>query len=222
MTSSLKPLGQCCSNFMWSLLRLGEWKIAKMVAVHWPRWPSCPYIYMVKIFFSRTKDAMGLNLCTNHRWLEVYQVAKIIVVHRHLTFLQWGQVCFPMHLYGRYTFVWEKCWEFQMTSPLKPLGQCCSNFMWSLLGERKIAKIFTSIDQDGRHAHIWKKPLKIFFSRTEDAFGWIFAQIIRDRRSTKAAKMMVVYWRLTFLQWSHVCFHMYLYGSHTFVWTKCL
>ena len=32
-----------------------------------------------------------------------------------------------------YAFVWEKCWEFQMTSPLKPLGQCCSNFMWSLL-----------------------------------------------------------------------------------------
>ena len=26
----------------------GEWKIAKMVAVHWPRWLPCPY--MVKIF----------------------------------------------------------------------------------------------------------------------------------------------------------------------------
>ena len=34
MISPLKPLGQCCSNFMWSLLRLGERKIAKMVAVH--------------------------------------------------------------------------------------------------------------------------------------------------------------------------------------------
>ena len=47
-TSPLKPLGQCCSNFMWSLLRLGERKIAKMVTVHWPRWLRCPY--MVKIF----------------------------------------------------------------------------------------------------------------------------------------------------------------------------
>ena len=49
-----------------------------------------------------------------------------------------------MHLYGHHTctFVWEKCWEFQTTSPLKPLGQCCSSFMWSLLrlGERNIAK----------------------------------------------------------------------------------
>ena len=51
--------------------------------------------------------------------------AKIMVVHWHLTFLkffQLGQVFFPMHLYGHHTFVWEKCWEFQTTSPLKPLG----------------------------------------------------------------------------------------------------
>ena len=62
-----------------------------------------------------------------------------------LTFLWWGQVCFPMHLYGHHTFVWEKFWEFQKTSPLKLLGQCCSNFMWSLLrlGEWKIAKMVT-------------------------------------------------------------------------------
>ena len=66
-----------------------------------------------------------------------------MVVHWHLIFLWRGQVCFPMHLYGHHIFVWEKCWEFQTTSPLKPLGQCCSNFMWSLLraGEWKIAKM---------------------------------------------------------------------------------
>ena len=32
-----------------------------------------------------------------------------------------------------YAFVWEKCLEFQTTSPLEPLGQFCSNFIWSLL-----------------------------------------------------------------------------------------
>ena len=31
-------------NFIWSLRRLGEWKISEMVAAGWPRWPSCPYI----------------------------------------------------------------------------------------------------------------------------------------------------------------------------------
>ena len=47
-TSPLEPLGQFCSNFIWSLLRVGERKIAKMVAVRWPRWPPRPY--MVKTF----------------------------------------------------------------------------------------------------------------------------------------------------------------------------
>ena len=40
----LKPLGQYCSNFMWSLLGAGEWKIAKMVMVHWPKWLPCSYM----------------------------------------------------------------------------------------------------------------------------------------------------------------------------------
>ena len=73
------------------------------------------------------------------------KIANMMVVHWRLTFLRRGQVCFPMHLYGHHTFVWEKYWEFQTTSPLtlKPMGQCCSNLMWSLLrlGERKIAKM---------------------------------------------------------------------------------
>ena len=47
-TSPLEPLGQFCSNFIWSLLRVGERKIAKIVAVCWPRWPPRPY--MVKTF----------------------------------------------------------------------------------------------------------------------------------------------------------------------------
>ena len=32
-----------------------------------------------------------------------------------------------------YASVWEKCSEFQTTSSLEPLGQFCSNFIWSLL-----------------------------------------------------------------------------------------
>ena len=62
-----------------------------------------------------------------------------MVVHWRLTFLRPSKVCFPMHLYGHHTFVWEKCWNFKQP----PLGQCYSNFTWSLLrlGERKIAKI---------------------------------------------------------------------------------
>ena len=73
------------------------------------------------------------------------KVAKMMVVHWRLTFLRWSQVCFPIHLYGPQTFVVAKCWEFQTTSPLKPPGQCCSYFMWNLLGarEQKIATMVT-------------------------------------------------------------------------------
>ena len=43
-SSSLKPLGQLNSNFIWRLLRMGERKFVKMVLVTWPRWPPCPYM----------------------------------------------------------------------------------------------------------------------------------------------------------------------------------
>ena len=52
----------------------GNKRFDKMVAAHWPSWPPCPYMVKnLKIFFSRTEDAFGLNLCTNHRGQEVYQ-----------------------------------------------------------------------------------------------------------------------------------------------------
>ena len=150
------------------------------------------------------------------------KVAKIMVVHWHLTFLCRGQVCFPMHLYGHHTFVWEKCWEFQTTSPLMPLGQCCSNVMWSLLGtgEWKIVKIVA--------VHLPRWPPWPYMVNT-------FKNLLLQNRVSRAeslqkslgmgglpkvAKMMVIHWRLTFLWWGQICFRMHLYGHHTFVWKK--
>ena len=117
MTSSGAALGQCCSNFIWSLPGAGEWKIAKMVVVHCPRWQLSPYI--VKCF----KNHLIRNQINGHT----------------LTF-DLFTLRSSLHPYA---YVWEKCSEFQMTSPLEPLGQCCSNFIWSLpgAGEWKIAKI---------------------------------------------------------------------------------
>ena len=43
-------------------------------------------------------------------------------------------------------------------------------------------------------------------------WGWIFAQIIRDGRSTKVAKILIVHWRLTFLQQGQGCFPMHCMG----------
>ena len=104
---SLEPLGQFCSKFIWNLFRLGEWKIAKMVVVCWPRWLPCPH--MVKTFKNLLLQNGGcLGAESLLRSLETVgggggstKVAKIMVLHWHLTFLRQGQVCFPMHLYGK-------------------------------------------------------------------------------------------------------------------------
>ena len=98
-----------------------------------------PYAFVwekpLKIFFSKTENALWLNLCIYHRKWEVYQSCENN--GRTLTFdlFRIRAILLP------YAFVWEKCSEFQTTSPLEPLGQFCSNFIWSLLREWKFAKM---------------------------------------------------------------------------------
>ena len=74
--------------------------------------------------------------------------------------------CGCLSLPRGYIHVYDHC--FQTSSPLKPFGQSKPNIMRSLLGKgNKSLYIWSrSHDQDGRHAHIWCKPLKIFSYRT--------------------------------------------------------
>ena len=85
-------------------------------------------------------------------------------------------------------------------------------------GNERLLKWSWSIDQDDCHAHIWSKPLKSSSAEQRMHWGWICAQIIGYRRSTRVAKIMVVHWHLTFLRRGQVCFPMHLYAHHTFVW----
>ena len=100
---------------------------------------------MVKTFknLHQNRGCLGVESLHKSSGTGGLPVAQMMVVHWCLNFLWCGQVCFPMHLYGHHISVWENCWEFQTISPLKPLGQSCSNFMLSLLrlGEWKIAKM---------------------------------------------------------------------------------
>ena len=127
-------------NFIWVLDRSGEWKISEMVAAGWLRWPSCPY--MVKKDIKNLLQYPGCHGAESLHKLsgmgESAKVAKMIVIRWCLTSVWQGHVWFPVHLYEPHTFVWENCWEFQMTSPLKPLSQFCSNFIWRLLRSRAI------------------------------------------------------------------------------------
>ena len=112
-TSPLKPLGQCCSNFLGSLLGAGDLKLAKMVP--WPRWPPCPYILKT---FKNLLPQNQVSLCTNHQDGSSTEIAKMMVLRWRLTFSRQGQICYPIHLYGPYTFIWEKCCEvIFLTSP---------------------------------------------------------------------------------------------------------
>ena len=113
------------------------------------RWSPCPYI--VKTFKNLLLQNRGcLGAESLHKSLGMGGLPKLLKWWSYMYIDVWPfyskvKFCFPIHLYAHHTFVWEKCREFQTTSPLKPLGQCCSNFMWSLvrLGERKIAKMVT-------------------------------------------------------------------------------
>ena len=115
-------------------------KTARMIAVRWSRWPQYPCMVEKK-----KKKNLQKSTSPEPKWSWGWIFAQIIgdgrsikvaimmIVRWRLTFLRQGQVCFPMHVYGPYIFVWKKCWEFQT---------CCSNFLGSLLwaGQRKIAK----------------------------------------------------------------------------------
>ena len=116
-TSSLEPLGQFYSNFMWSLLRLGEWKIAKMVAVSWPRLPLCPY--MVKTFKNLLLQNRGcLGAESLHKSLGTGGLPKLLKKCRILTF----DLFTARSSLLPYAFVWEK--------PLKILFSKTEDALW--------------------------------------------------------------------------------------------
>ena len=102
-TSPLEPLGQFCSKFMWSLLRIRERKIGKMVAVSWPRWLPCPY--MVKTFKNlllQNRECLGAEpLQESSGTWGLPTLLKDLLYVDVWPFLWQGQVCFPMHLYGK-------------------------------------------------------------------------------------------------------------------------
>ena len=61
-------------------------------------------------------------------------------------------------------------------------------------GNERLLNWSRSIGQDGCHAHICLKPSKSSSPEPRMHWGWIFAQITGDGRSTKVAKIMVAHW----------------------------
>ena len=153
------PLSQFCSNFIWSLLRVGERKIAKMVAVRRLRWPPCPY--MVKTFKNLLLHNRGcLGAESLHESSGTGGQPKLL---KELSYVDvwpfYGKVKFAslciymssIHLNGKIVKSFKRLllrslWaNFVQISYGATLG-------W---GNKRLLKLSRSVDQDGRHAHIW-------------------------------------------------------------------
>ena len=64
-----------------------------MVLHHWTRWLPCPYMYMIKHFFSRTKKALRLNLSIQHWDSKSTKFVQMMILGWPLTFLRYAQMC---------------------------------------------------------------------------------------------------------------------------------
>ena len=141
-------------KFIWSLPGAGEWKIAKIVAIHWSRWPPCPY--MVKTFKNLLLQNRGcLQAESLHKSSGTGGLPKLlkwwsyIVVWPFYCEVKFASICIcmgPIHLYGKTVdnFKWllwaETCSVATGSKPFKIL----------LIGILRWPQWFHSIEQDGR------------------------------------------------------------------------
>ena len=140
-TFPLKPLSQFCSNFIWSHLRVGKQKIAKIVAVRWPRWQPCPY--MVKTFKNlllQNWECLGAE--SLHKSSGTRGLPKLLPYA-----FKWA----PIHLNRKIVenfkglLLWSHWAKFARISYWAFLG-------W---GNERLLKWSQFINQDSRHSHIW-------------------------------------------------------------------
>ena len=121
----------------------------------------------------------------------------MVVLCWHLTFLQQGQSCFSMHLYGPYTFIWEKCWEFYILD-ISSIIQLNRNLMMSIKApsRHKIVKWADRKSKIAATAAILKinfcylfPNLWLFWAETcSVAIGWLLDQneLVMSKVSTMA------------------------------------
>ena len=106
-------------------------------------------------------------------------------------------LCLSIYIFKR-LLIWSHWTNFAQNSYGASLG-------WR---NERLLKWSQSVDQDGPMPLYGKNLEKSSSPEPRMPWGWIFAQIIGGRRSTKVAKIMVVQWHLTFLQRGQVCFPM--------------
>ena len=152
--------GQVLLKFYLEPPRGGEWKIAKIIGVHWPRWLPC--LYMINAFKTQHFQNWGCHIADSlHKSSGTGSIPKL---------LKWWSYIDIWPFYGEITFAsvciwmgskWKKCWYIVFSTDFssEASGSVLLKFhVELLLGRRKrLLKWAWSIDQNGCHAHtcIW-------------------------------------------------------------------
>ena len=148
------------------------------------------------------------------------KVAKIIVIHWHLTFLRQSQVCFCMHLYGPHTFIWKKMLiisnDFSSEASGPVLLKFHSEPFWA--GEGKIAKMGMVHWSKWLPCQYMVKTFKNLLLHNQISPGPLSLHKLwgtGDLPKLLKWWFYVDIWPL-YLQ-GQICFPMHLYGSYTFI-----
>ena len=146
----LKPLIQYCSKFMWSLLGTGERKISKLVAVHWQRWPPCQY----RVKALKNRGCLGAK-SSGTKGLPKMQNEGRKLMTFHLCTERSSLL--PYAFARPHIFVWQNIENFKRLLLWSRLANVAQILCEAQLGQgyERLLKLLRSIDQDGRHGHIW-------------------------------------------------------------------
>ena len=159
---SSEASGPMLLKFHVELLGLGKQKFAKMVVVHWPIWPPCPY--MVKTFRNLLQNRGSLGAESLHKSSGTESLPKL---------LKWLSYIVIWHFYGEVKFA-SLC---ICMGTIHLYGKNVENFkrllLWSLWANVAQISCGASLGWAKMVAVHWPRWLpcpymvKIFFSRTK-------------------------------------------------------
>ena len=137
----------------------GERKIAKIVMVRWPRWPPCPY--MVKTFKNlllHNRGCLGaesLHESSGTRGQpKVLKELSYVDVWPFYGKVKFASLCICMssiHMNGKIVKSFKRLILWSLWANFVQISYGAT-LVW---GNKRLLKLSRSVDQDGRHAHIW-------------------------------------------------------------------
>ena len=195
-----------------------------MVAVRRPRWPPCPY--MVKTFKTLLLHNRGcLGAESLHESSGTGGQPKLL---KELSYVDvwpfYGKVKFAslcicmssIHLNGKIVKSFKRLLLWSLWPNFVQISHGATWPPCPVWGNKRLLKLSRSVTKMAAMPIYGKNLLKSSSPEPRMPWGWIFAQIIGNERSTKFAKRIAVRWHLTFLRQGQFCFPMHLYEPHTF------